>query len=93
MQKPPACYATLYTALMITQVISAKVVGPQRKTTITLDLYLYYRALHLQESTNSRNWVLCAGTLLILFATQHALGKTIESSGLDTYLVESGMYT
>ena len=79
---------------MITQGISVKVIGPERKKTIiTLDLNLCYRALHLQESTNSRNWVLCAGTLLILFATQLALGKTIESIGLDTCLVESGMYT
>lgn len=84
LRKPPTCFGTLYTALMMSQGISADVVGPHRKTIITLDLDLYYRAINIQESTNNRNWVLCAGTLHIIFAVQHALGKTVDQSGLDT---------
>ena len=67
-------------------------VGPQRKTVITLDLDLYQRALKLQKS-NKNNWVLCAGTLHIVFALLHALGKTVDSSGLDICAIEKGLYT
>lgn len=46
----PTDYGTLYTALQLTQGISATVVGPHRKTLITLDLDLYSRALKIQQS-------------------------------------------
>ena len=65
---------------MLTQGISAYVVGPNRRTVITLDLDLYQRALKIQESIKNRNWVLRAGTLHIAFAALHALGKTIDDS-------------
>ena len=44
----PTDYGTLYSALKLTQGISATVVGPHRKTLITLDLDLYSRALKIQ---------------------------------------------
>lgn len=89
----PTDYGTLYTALQLTQGISAIVVGPQRRTLITLDLDLYARALKIQQSTGNTNWILRAGVLHIAFAALHALGKTIDGSGLDTCAIESGAYT
>ena len=44
----PTDYSTLYTVLTLTQDISSYVVGPQRRTLITLDLDLYQRALQIQ---------------------------------------------
>ena len=73
--------------------ISAFVVGPERKTLITLDLDLYYRAIHIQQSVCNSNWILRPGGLHIAFAALHALGKTIDASGIDTCAIESGTYT
>ena len=78
---------------MLTQGISAFVVGPERRTLITLDLDLYSRALQIQHSVGNRNWILRAGVLHIAFAALHALEKTIEGSGIDTCAIESGSYT
>jgi len=69
------------------------VIGPQRKTLITLDLDLYARALKIQQSVSNTNWILRAGALHIVFAALHALGKTIDGSGLDTCAIEIGAYT
>ena len=80
----PTDYGTLYTVLQLTQVISAQVVGPHRRTLITLDLDLYARALKIQQSVGNTNWILRAGALHISFAALLALGKTISGSGLDT---------
>ena len=89
----PTDYGTLYTILQLTQGISAKGVGLQRRTIITLDLDLYSRALKIQQSVGNKNWILRAGALHIAFAALHALGKTIDGSGLDTCAIESGAYT
>ena len=89
----PTEFATLYTVLNLTQNISATVVGPEKRTLITLDLDLYTRAIQIQESVGNRNWVLRAGVLHISFASLHALGKTIEGSGLDTCAIETGIYS
>lgn len=86
----PTDYGILYTALLLTQGISATVVGPQKKTLITLDLDLYARALKIQQSVGNTNWILRAGALHIAFAALHALGKTIDASGLDTCAIERG---
>lgn len=92
-KQPPTDYATLYTALQLTQNISAVVVGPDRKTVITLDLDLYERALKIQQSTGNSNWVLRAGELHICMAAEHALAKHIESSGLDAIAIETSIYS
>jgi len=89
----PTDYGTLCTALQLTQGISATVVGPQRKTLITLDLDLYARALKIQQSVGNNNWVLRAGVLHIAFPALHAFGKTIDGSELETCAIESGAYT
>jgi len=79
--------------LQLTQGISAAVIGPERKTLITLDLDLYARALKIQQAVGKTNWILRARVLHILFAVMHAVGKTINRSGLDTCAIESGAYT
>ena len=89
----PTDYSTLYTVLCMAQDISCVVVGPDRRTVITLDLDLYQRALQLQESVKNRNWVLRAGLLHLTFAALHGLGKACEGSGLDTIAVETGIYS
>ena len=90
---PPTDYGTLYTALKLTQGISVDVVGPDRKTLITLDLDLYNRGVQIQHSVGNTNWILRPGGLHIAFALLHSLGKTIDGSGMDTCVIESGRYT
>ena len=89
----PTDITTLYTVLMLTQGISSVLVGPERKTIITLDLDLYNRALQIQQTVGNTNWILRAGVLHIVFAALHALGKTIDGSGFDTCAIEKGIYT
>ena len=92
-RQAPTDYATLYTVLELTQNISAVVMGPDRKTVITLDLDLYERAIKIQCTQENTNWVLRAGELHICFAALHALGKYVEESGLDSIAVEKGIYS
>ena len=82
----PTDITTLYTVLMLTQV------DPERKT-ITLDLDLYSRALWIQQTVGNTNWILRAGVLHIVFAALHALGKTVDGSGINTCANECGIYT
>ena len=92
-RQAPMDYATLFTVLELTQNISAVVMGPDRKTVITLDLDLYERAIKIQSTQENTNWVLRAGELHICFAALHALGKYVEESGLDNIAVEKGIYS
>ena len=89
----PTDYSTLHTLLMLSQGISAFVVGPERRTVITLDLDLYSRALEIQQTVGNTNWILRVGALHIVFAGLHALGKTVDGSGIDMCAIESGTYT
>ena len=86
-------YATLYTVLSLTQNIPDVIIGPERRTLITLDLDLYNSAVKIHESVCNCNWVLRAGILHIAFASLHALGKTVEGSGVDTCAIDSGIYS
>ena len=67
--------------------------GPNRRVVITLDLDLYKPALQIQISTGNKQWLLQPGQLHKFFADLHALGKTVEGSGLDTIAIESGVYS
>ena len=78
---------------MLTQVISLVVVGPDRKTIITLDLDLYSRTLQIQQAVGNTNWILREGVLHIVFAALHALVKTIDDSGFDTCAIKKGINT
>ena len=68
------------------------VVGPDRKTIITLVLDLYNRALQIQQTVENTIWILRAGVLHIVYAALHALGKTIDGGGFDTCAIEKGIY-
>lgn len=91
-RRPPTDIDSPFTTLCMAQGISAQVVGPQRKTIITLDLDLYERAVKLQEVAANSNWFLRAGELRACFASMHAIGKYIEGSGLDSIGIETGLY-
>ena len=56
---------------------SAVVVGPYRKTVITLDLDLYNRALQIQQTVGNTYYILRADVLHIVFAALHALAKQL----------------
>ena len=77
--------------LELTQNISAVVMGPDRKTVVTLDLDLYKRAIKIQSTQENTNWVLRADELHICFAALHALGKYVEERGFDSIAVEKGI--
>ena len=85
--------ATLYTLLSLTQDINAVVLEESEKTIITLGMDLYKLALQLKESVRYKNWILMPGHLHMFFADEHALGKVIEGSGLDTIAIESSVYS
>lgn len=81
------------TVLMQAQHISAKVVGPERKTVISLDLGLYQPAKKLQMARNElKQLILRPGELHIVMAMLRATGDYIENSGLDMSLTESELY-
>ena len=89
----PTNYGTLYTALKLAQGISAEIVGPDRKTLMTLDIDLYYLVYVFSCQRETLTGSLVPGGLHIVFAALHALGKTIDGSGLDICTIESGTYT
>ena len=87
-------WQTLFTVLKHAQHISAEVVGPEKKTIITLDMDLYMRALKLQMLSPDCNnkWILHIGEFHTVLCALRALGSTIENSGIDDAWVESGLY-
>ena len=93
-KSPPTDYSTLYSALLNTQAVSCKIVGPG-KTIIVLDMALYERAIKLQKSkvAGSDGWILRPGDLHTCFSSLHGLGKFIGDSGLDVVAVEAGIYS
>ena len=67
--------------------------SPDRRTIIPHDLNLCSHTLQIQQTVGNTNWILEGGVLHIAFATLHALGKSIDGSGIDTCAIESGTYT
>eukprot|EP00057_Strongylocentrotus_purpuratus_P012381 XP_011666855.1 PREDICTED: uncharacterized protein LOC105439492 [Strongylocentrotus purpuratus] len=93
LRRPPTDYSSLFTILSLAQGISAAVVGPHKKTVITLDLDLYERATKLQSSTGNKNWILRIGELHACFASLHAIAKYLEDSGLESISIEAGLFS
>ena len=84
---------TLLTILMQAQKISSIVVGPDRKTVITLDMGLYQPAKKLQMARNDlHNLILRPGELHILITVLRTIGCYVEDSGLDTCWLEADIY-
>lgn len=84
---------SLYTALKICQGISTTIV-PNKKTVISLELQLYYiKAIQLRDHDQVGNdFFFRVGELHVVFAMCHAIGKYIDSSGLDKLFTQSGIY-
>jgi hypothetical protein len=86
-------WKTLLTILMQAQSITANVVGPDRKTVISLDLGLYQPAKKLQMARNDlKHIILRPGELHIVMAQLRAIGAFIEDSGLDMCWIEANIY-
>ena len=87
-------WQTFFTVLKHAQHISAEVVGPERKTMITLDMDLYMRALKLQRlSPDLQNkLILRIGEFHTVLCALRAVGSSIENSGIDDAWVECGLY-
>lgn len=68
-------------------------IGPEKRTVITLDMDLHERAMKIQLSSGNTNWFLWIGELHTCFAALHALGKYVENSGIDTIAIELGIYS
>ena len=49
--------------------------------------------MQIQGSVGDKNWILLPGGLCVCFAIEHALGKTLEGSGIDTCAIECGTYS
>ena len=90
---PAHQWQTLLTVLMQTQNISVKVVGPTRKTVVSLDMGLYQPAKKLQMTRQDLGHIILRpGELHIVMAQLRTIGAFIENSGLDKCWVESDLY-
>ena len=86
-------WQTLLTVLMQAQNISVKVVGPTRKTVVSLDMGLYHPAKMLQMARQDlRNIILRPGELHIVMADLRTIGAFIDNSGLDMCWLKSELY-
>ena len=73
--------------------ISVRVVGPARKTVISLDLGLYLPAKRLQMARcELKNILLRPGELHVVMAMLRTIGSYIDSSGIDMCWIESQLY-
>jgi hypothetical protein len=72
-------WQTLITVLKQTQQINCMVLGPDRKTVITLDMALYERAKQLEMSRDDckGKWVLRLGEMHTVMAALRAAGSAI----------------
>ena len=83
----------LLTILMQAQNISTTIVGPGRKTVISLDMGLYQPAKKLQMARNDlQHLILRPGELHIVMAQLRTTGAFIEDSGLDLCWIEADIY-
>ena len=83
----------MYTILSMSQEISVKIVGPNQRVVIKLDMDLYKMAVQLQMAAKNKHWLLQPAHLHKFLADIHASGKIVEGSGLDIIAVESRVYS
>jgi len=84
----------MVTVLKHTEQINCVVVGPNRKTIITLDMALYERAKQLEMTRDDckGKWVLRLGEMHTVMAALRAVGNAIEDSELDEAWSEADIY-
>ena len=86
-------WSTMLTVLKQSQAIKTAVVGPSKKTIITLDLGLHQPAKQLQMSrTDLNNIILRPGELHNVMAHLRTIGSYIENSGIDLIWTEADLY-
>ena len=74
---PAHQWQTLLTVLLLAQRITAKVIGPDRKTVVSLDMSLYKTAKQLQMAQDDMDHlILCPGELHIVMAQYVPLEPT-----------------
>ena len=78
---------------MQAQGITAKVIGPDRKTVVSLDMGLYKPAKQLQMARDDMgHLILRPGELHIVMAHLHSIGAYFENSGIDICWTEADLY-
>ena len=78
---------------MQTQEVNTKVVGPARKTLVSLDMGLYKPAKRLQMARDDLNhFIPRLEELHIVMAQLKVIGSYIDSSGFDLCWMEAGLY-
>ena len=88
----PTDWSNLYSALKIVQGIDVST-SPDNKTIISVDQQLYAKCIQLKSRNEiSENFVFRMGELHIVFSRLKAIGKYIDSSGLDEVFVEAEIY-
>ena len=86
-------WQTLLTVLKLAQGITSKVIGPDNKTVVSLDMGLYKPAKQLQMARNDMNHLIFRpGELHIVMAQLRTIGAYIESSGIDFCWTEADLY-
>lgn len=86
-------WRTLLTVLKQAQGINTEIVGPNRKTVISLDMGLYKPAKQLQMSRKDLDGIILrAGELHIVIAQLRCIGSFIENSGIDLAWIEAEVY-
>ena len=93
MQGPSIDYSSIYTALKQAQNISIWT-DSIKKTVVSLDLDLYFRALQLVQSRDDMKdkYVLRLGELHAVFAHLRATGTFVENSGIDDAWEQGGIF-
>ena len=90
---PAHGFNTLLTVLMQAQGINTKIVGPNRKTVISMDLGLYLPAKQLQMSRSDFDEIILRiGELHVVKAQIKTIGAYIDGSGISTCWDESGVF-
>ena len=86
-------WCTLLAILMQAKTIKTKIVGPERKTVISLDMGPYQAAKKLQMGRNDLDHlILRPSELHIVMAQLRTIGRFIEDSGIDLCWIEADLY-
>ena len=86
-------WCTLLAILMQAKTIKTKIVGPERKTVISLDMGPYQAAKKLQMGRNDLDHlILRPSELHIVMAQLRTIGGSIEDSGIDLCWIEADLY-
>ena len=86
-------WSTMLTVLKQAQHINALIVGPNRKTVVTLDMQLYEKAKKLQMyRSDCDHLILRIGEMHTIMTALRAAGASIGDSGLEDTWCEAGLY-